>query len=517
MRLRLLLPLALLVLAPLAALSGLGVRLAQEERAETTARFEAVVATRLDETAAAVERRLAQVGRELDTLSARFPEDAQRIRALQRRAPRLRHLLMLDAEGELIFPPPDGPTSAAERAFLERTRGLWEGNALGRGEPAEGTPGRHAPAAGWHVWYWGGGLNLLYKAPQADGRLVAVEVGRPRLLADLMRTLPTTAEDGPDERVTLLDSNGRVVYQWGRRVPDPDETPCLTRPLAAPLGAWNLAWYGPQPADADGPGLSLLTGLGAVGLALIGLAVWFYRESSRELREAAQRVTFVNQVSHELKTPLTNIRMYAELLEDELFDVEDKAERYLGVIVGESQRLSRLIGNILTFARQQRHGLRVRPTPGVVDEVVERVLAQYEPSLRSAQVAVAPTLQAKDDVLVDGDALGQILGNLLSNVEKYAGGAAAQLETRLDGELTRVTVRDGGAGIPAEQRRRVFEPFARLSAALDEGVSGTGIGLGIARDLARLHGGDLKLAPTESGACFELTLKTPPAPNRRTP
>ena len=133
--------------------------------------------------------------------------------------------------------------------------------------------------------------------------------------------------------------------------------------LASPLSAWNLAWYGPQPAEG-GPGLSLLSGLGAVALALIGLAVWFYRESSRELREAARRVTFVNQVSHELKTPLTNIRLYAELLEDELPEEDDKAAHHLGVIVSESQRLSRRLGQHQScFPSRLRCCLQRAPEP----------------------------------------------------------------------------------------------------------------------------------------------------------
>src|SRR5207247_7565172 len=96
-----------------------------------------------------------------------------------------------------------------------------------------------------------------------------------------------------------------------------------------------------------------ITVVAVMAVPLFWLSVYFYRENSRELRVSAQRVTFVNQVSHELKTPLTNIRMYAELLEKHLPEDNEQAAQHLDVIVSESQRLSRLIANVLTFARQQ--------------------------------------------------------------------------------------------------------------------------------------------------------------------
>ncbi|MCA9526810.1 MAG: HAMP domain-containing histidine kinase, partial [Myxococcales bacterium] len=215
----------------------------------------------------------------------------------------------------------------------------------------------------------------------------------------------------------------------------------------------------------------------------------------------------VNQVSHELKTPLTNIRMYAELLADELDDEDDRAARHVAIIEGESQRLSRLIGNILTFARKQRETLRLRPTEAVIDDVIRDAIEGFAPSLERCGVAVAFEPGAPATVRVDADALGQILGNLLSNVEKYAHGGPVRITAVQTPTDTTITVHDSGPGIPRGDRQRVFEPFERLSDALEEGVSGTGIGLGIARDLARLHGGDLTLLPTERGAAFELRLR----------
>jgi signal transduction histidine kinase len=253
-------------------------------------------------------------------------------------------------------------------------------------------------------------------------------------------------------------------------------------------------------------------GLVVVGVVLTGLAVFFYRESSRELREARSRVRFVNQVSHELRTPLTNIRLYAELLEGRIGDGDVEARRKLEVIVAESERLSRLIGNVLTFARQGRGELALHPRPGSLDEVVGDVVEQFRPALAARGVTVEQALDAKGAVLLDRDAVEQIVGNLLSNVEKYAP-RSGPLEIRSHREAGRtlLQVADRGPGIPQVSTEAVFRPFVRLSNRLTEGVSGTGIGLAIARDLARLQGGELRLVPSERGACFELEL--PNAPN----
>jgi signal transduction histidine kinase len=221
-------------------------------------------------------------------------------------------------------------------------------------------------------------------------------------------------------------------------------------------------------------------------------------------------MSFVNQVSHELKTPLTNIRMYAELLDDDLYDADERTRRHLGVIVEESQRLSRLIGNILTFARHQREKLTLRPAPKQLDEVVAAVIEQFRPALDEKGITVELDLAAPHPARLDADAIGQILGNLLSNVEKYAAtGHLARVTTRQDGPRLTLTVADAGPGIPPRHRERVFEPFHRVSDALSDGVAGTGIGLGIARTLARLHGGDLVLCPSERGATFEASLHAP--------
>jgi signal transduction histidine kinase len=245
----------------------------------------------------------------------------------------------------------------------------------------------------------------------------------------------------------------------------------------------------------------------AAAIALLALAFVLYREYRRDLNEAERRLTFVSQVSHELKTPLTNIRLYAELLEENLADEAEDERRYVGVLVGESRRLSRLIDNVLAFSRQRQERLRLHPAPGCIDDTIREVLEQFAPALGEAGIVVETSLDAAGTFRFDRDAVAQILGNLIGNVEKYAAsGGWMRVSSETGDGVVRVRVEDRGPGIPPAHRGRIFRPFHRVDDSLTARSTGTGIGLSIARALARLHGGDLQLTDSSAGASFEFHL-----------
>ena len=534
-------PLLALVLLPLLALTLLAGWLVQDQarlvrqqaaalQREHGARLGEQVVRRLDEHGAALRPRL---------LTA--PGDAEGLRELRRSLPGVSGLLVLDERGRVLYPPPEGPRSRGEDALLERTRPLWEQGGLparAQAMAGEGAVVDHA----WVPFYHAGGLHLLLLVRIPAG-WVAAELGRVRLLAEAMAALPSGSgpepevsaggAEGPGEDArpsgvgagpwALRDANGVIVYSWGRDAPqDVSALGALRVALPSPLGAWSLSAGPPDARRLDGAtrGLSLGLGAGLLALAaaLVGLAAWLQRERTRERRLAAQRVGFVGQVSHELKTPLTNIRLYAELLHeeadlesDEAPEAADRAAQ-LGIIVAETRRLGRLIANLLGFARGEAGELRLQLRPGQLDDALRGTLLSFAPALQGASVRVELDAQATAPVMLDVDAVEQILANLLSNVLKYAAsGGVVSVESRQQGDRSVLRVSDQGPGVPRAQRGHIFLPFARGSDRLDEGVSGTGIGLDIARRLARLHGGDLQLTDSDAGACFVCTLHTPPA------
>ncbi len=517
--------LAFIVIAPLVLLAWLGIKVWRDEQEMVRVRVEELLTAQLADVARTVERLIAEQRRELSRAASFSELDSDAIRKIVRRERIVRQLFVVDRSGRLVHPPNNETASAAERAFLTRTERIFSGKLPFLSVPDESTSSKiltsrvqpEGKQEGWYVWYWDEGVNLIFWRRDGTGRVIGAELSRVVLLADIVAALPETDREDPSVptgRIQLVDANGRQVYGWGLHEPAQEEIPDVTLALKEPLGSWKLQYYTGTAEFADSFSgsmlINLLLGLAAIGLAVIVFAFYFYRESSREFREAKQRVTFVNQVSHELKTPLTNIRMYAELLDDQLDEEEEKPRSHLNVIVSESQRLSRLIANVLSFGRQQQCRLTVRPATAIVDEIVARVIEHFEPSFGSKQIEIAFEGNAKDQVAVDADALGQVMSNLLSNVEKYAAsGKYVEVSTKLDGETTTVTVADRGPGIARTARKKIFEPFYRHSIALTEGVTGTGIGLGISRDIARLHGGDLTLLASEKGCQFQVVLHTP--------
>lgn len=522
MKPRLVIVFVLLVLAPLVVIGWLGVRTTRDEQEIVSHQFKQLLSQRLADIDSTVSKVVEARERDLQKITDLDGVDANTIRDRVRGSRIVRQIFILGADGKLVHPPLDSPRNEGEEEFLEQTDHIWESgesffrpdDSSSEGRDAKGdTAGR----SGWYTWYRGDGVNLIFWKMDEEGRIVGAQVDRLMLLADIVGELPETKageSDARDGRIQLVDADGAPVYVWGTYEPPQGARPDVTRELPPPLGAWRLHYFAAQDALGGGIGegimLTTIVSLGAMALMIMALAVYFFRESGRDAREARQRVTFVNQVSHELKTPLTNIRMYAELLDDQMVEEDEQSRRYLDVIVSESQRLSRLIGNVLTFARKQRKKLAVRPSPGKIHESVLGMVEQFGPSLEAAGFEIEMDLEDDGVSSFDADALGQIISNLLGNVEKYASESRwVKVSSRRAGDSVEITVADRGPGVPAKSRAAIFEPFVRLSQKVDEGVSGTGIGLPISRDLARLHGGDLSIEPSSEGAVFKVRINAP--------
>ena len=377
-------------------------------------------------------------------------------------------------------------------------------------------------SSGWFVWYWDRGLNLIYWQRRPSGHIVGCALERARWMADLVAQLPETVASDSDSgrsietRVRLVNSAAAPVYQWGNFEPAEDARPLCEVPLAVPLASWRLQCFVPIDQLTTGTGrsvyLSLFASLAAVAISLAVIAFFFVREYARDMKEASQQVSFVNQVSHELKTPLTNIRMYAELLERDLDSVSteeaDRPRQRLEIIRSEGQRLTRLIGNVLTFARQKRKTLQLQPSEVVPDQLIERIVDRFRPAFADQQIEITVDADASGTMQIDPDFLEQIVGNLLSNVEKYAAsGGSLNVCSSVQGDLLTLDVCDAGPGIQKSKRERVFEPFARITNDVSY-AAGTGIGLSIARELARLHGGDVVLRDADTGCWFRVTMKS---------
>jgi signal transduction histidine kinase len=357
--------------------------------------------------------------------------------------------------------------------------------------------------------------EVIYWRQVDEEHVLGASMPLERLLAPQRSQLtPPWLASGHGSMLVLTERN-RLLHFMGNPQFDLAIDSEITLACAPPLTGLRMRYVqGPD----EFPSASLfpiLLGATSGSLLLPSLAWLFFRENRRELRLAQQRVSFVNQVSHELKTPLTNIRLYAEMVRARAEEADDKvAVRQLTVVESETARLSRLIQNVLNFARKQRERLSIQPRQINLSGLIENLASQWRPILTKRGIELHLDQPERVELEADPDAIEQILGNLLSNIEKYAAdGCYVRLFLEDDSKHVRVSVEDKGPGIPASKKEFIFEPFERLRSDLREGVSGTGIGLTISRELARLHGGDLVVDPSYAcGARFVLTLPLKPTP-----
>ncbi len=369
------------------------------------------------------------------------------------------------------------------------------------------------PRTGWIPWFWESRLHELgWVQPTPDSPYYGIELETSALLAHLLPALQSPPPAGLT--LVLLDGNGQPMHQQG---PDlvTEKTPLLARvPVGPALPHWEIAAYtaGGGSDSASGLLFTLVSGLLIVILmaALMTGAGLLFQQAQRDRRDASRKTTFVSNVSHELKTPLTTLRMYAELLAEGRVQEPEKVKKYLGVMIKETERLTRLVNNVLDFSRLEQGRRRFNLEQIDAAALAREVLDGQAPRLREAGLALETVgLDAPAPVRIDRDALAQILLNLLDNAVKYAA-SGGRLAVTLDptGGHTRIHVDDGGPGISSVHRGRLFEPFHRADDSLTTTHPGTGLGLSISRRLLRDMGGDL-LYENAPGGGARFTLELP--------
>ncbi len=281
--------------------------------------------------------------------------------------------------------------------------------------------------------------------------------------------------------------------------------------LSAPLDDVELIFSIRRlPAGPAGSLVSWLAGI--IALVLCGGFLLMYRLAERQIALYRQQQDFVSVVSHELKTPLTSIRMYGEMLREGWVD-ETKKRTYYGFIHDESERLSRLIDNVLQLARMNRNEataeIQAVPASRLMAEIEAKIASQVSRMGRTLRVSCSAA--ARDALVrVDVDYLTQIVINLVDNAIKFSANAHRQdIEISCDQQredAVTVTVRDYGPGVPKDQMKKIFELFYRSESALTRETTGTGIGLALVRQLADAMGGKVDVVNREPGAEFRLTL-----------
>ena len=285
------------------------------------------------------------------------------------------------------------------------------------------------------------------------------------------------------------------------------------------LYGWRLQVAPKQAPLLDAHGRSRQrTEVGLIGTSflviLLGISFLLWA-SNKERKLNALKAEFIANVSHELKTPLTVVRMFSDLLRTGRVASPEKRTQYLEIICTESERLSALIDNVLDFSALERGRLRYELRLGDPVEVLERALETSRHRMEREGTDISFTCpEHVPELKMDAEALLLAVVNLLDNAVKYGGGAPVELSLELKPRWVEVRVRDHGEGILPADLRRVFERFYR--SRRDAGTRGSGIGLSLVARIAEAHGGraHAENAP-DGGAIVSFTLPIP-APDAST-
>jgi two-component system, OmpR family, sensor histidine kinase BaeS len=288
----------------------------------------------------------------------------------------------------------------------------------------------------------------------------------------------------------------------------------MRRPLEELVDASGRLAAGDRTARVEVGGLSETAALGA---AFNEMADELEREASQRDQLDRLKDEFVLTASHELRSPLTSVLGFAELLMLERDSLTPKQVETVEVILDNCRHLVRLLNDLLDLARSDAGRLTIRPQPtdvsALVDDAVRTMRARTERAGQSLTERVEPGLPR---VGVEPDRIRQILLNLLTNAHEYAPeGSSIVVEARAVGAEVEIAVSDDGPGIPPEQLEHVFERFTRGDAGLTQRVGGTGLGLAISKSLVEAHGGTIAARSTVgAGSTFSFRLPAlgPPAP-----
>lgn len=357
----------------------------------------------------------------------------------------------------------------------------------------------------------GRSVSIIAWMPTGSGLYVGLVLDTDGLIGRIQATLPRDVAG--DERFALTtEEESYGSYDFRRSAPD---DVLIRFPLSsALLPGWQVEgfWLGSnlsESFDQMGFVLSLIL-IVLLVFAIIAGGSLLLREARRSEKEAAQRVSFVSHVSHEFKTPLTTIRMYAELLAQDRVKGEEKRAEYFDVIGQETGRLTRLVNNALEFGRLEQGGRTIKAAEFDIAAELRTIAETQRMRCESLGVKIVEAELGHPAMgRADRDVFHHIVLNLIDNVCKYAadGGELSLRVGKTENGTMQVVVGDRGTGISADDSERIFGKFSRLDEALTSEQKGAGLGLSISRDLARRMGGDLRhLVRPGGGSEFILSL-----------
>jgi signal transduction histidine kinase len=308
--------------------------------------------------------------------------------------------------------------------------------------------------------------------------------------------------------VTISDENQRVLYSNGTA----QNGYLLENNFDRPFSNWKAA-VGLKNTNLDYLARnSFLHSAGATVLVLVfllgGVALTL-RATDREARLAQAKSNFVANVSHELKTPLSLLSLFSEILELGRVKTEEKKIEYYRIIRHESLRLNKMIDNILDFSKIEAGRKTYNFAAGDMAAVIQNVLSSYRYQIMNSGFDIQTTMQPDlPPVLIDRQAMAQAISNLLDNAIKYSGEVKRlSITTVTVGSDLSVEIADHGIGIPRAEQAKIFEKFYRVGNGLVHDVKGSGLGLSLVKHIVEAHKGTISVeSDVGKGSRFTILL-----------
>ncbi len=359
-------------------------------------------------------------------------------------------------------------------------------------------------------------VEIVARERVADG--TASQAARATIAREADRRNELREEISSDTRDTaLLVAAGLIAGLTGALLLFSGLISSMRRPLEELVDAAGRLAGGERSARVEVGGLAETATLGA---AFNEMADELEREASQRDQLDRLKDEFVLTASHELRSPLTSVQGFAELLMLDRDSLTPKQVETVEIILDNCRHLVRLLNDLLDLARSDAGRLGITPQPTevapLVDDAVRTMRAQTEGAKQTLTQQIEPGLPL---IHVEADRIRQILVNLLTNAHEYSPeGASIEVTARVADAEVEISVTDNGPGIPESQLDHIFERFVRGDAGLTQRVGGTGLGLAISKSLVELHGGSIAVESTPGvGSTFSLRLPASGEPSAPSP
>ena len=532
-----------LLLVPAMVLAGLAFRQLsfEQERIRragiTTLGDQArLVAQNLDQAMATLQANLTRSLLDINAKALSTPTLGERLLAWEKANPLIRNVFIFHPREGLLYPRRSRAATGEERQFINRFNPLMTGDlSFERNRPADreentafaktvlpgslyalsrqsvpaisekkntapGSAQRTAAAlgkSGWIPWFSDNQLYVLgWVQPDPEDMIYGIELEMMVLLSRLMTDIPGNSR--PGTALVVVDGNGSTIHHTGPLQLDHDlrtQDAVAKMDISGRLPHWSVCVFTDDSALSESDTF-LVIALILVGIlitAIVCAGVLITRMTLAQSRDARQKTSFVAAVSHELKTPLTSIRMYAELLLSKRVSNPAKQQAYLEVMVAESERLTRLINNVLDFGKLEQGRKKYRTSEFDMGRFLVECIRTNRIRLKKAGFElIAQIPDQAFPVKTDRDAMAQAFLNLMDNAIKYAG-SGRFLKIILDrtSHDVQIKIQDDGPGIDPDLREKIFNKFFRADNSLTTSKPGSGLGLSITRRMLRDLGGDI--------------------------